>query len=371
MTRTKQVFVAACPDYDKARVEACVRQLFRQCGGVEPFLAKGRRVTIKPNLLMAREPQAATTTHPSLVEAVARLFVEAGASVTIADSPGGPYNEGAMARVYRLSGMEEAARAAGARLNRDYSSRKRRYKGEVQRQFDVIAPIAETDVVIDIAKMKTHSLTYFTGAVKNNYGVVPGLTKASYHQQNPGRTEFAKLLVDLCQCVAPDFSIIDGVEGMDGKGPSGGRVRRGGVLFASKNPFAADLAAMHHCGMDPERSPVHQYGARLGLVPGEYAGLEMLGDRVAPLAEPFVPAIRLKRNYPFINYLPARLRPALQRLLLPYPQISPRCIGCGACARACPGKALEVVEGRARLARDKCIQCYCCHELCPVKAIDL
>lgn len=371
MTNTKQVFFARCADYDKARVDACVRALFQQAGGVETFLEKGRRVVIKPNLLMARGPDTATTTHPAVVEAVARLLGEAGASVTIADSPGGPYNEGSMARVYKQCGMEAAARAAGAALNRDFSSRKRRYKGEVLRQFDVIAPIAEADVIINIAKMKTHSLTYFTGAVKNNYGVVPGLTKANYHSQNPGRSEFAKLLVDLCQCVTPDFSIIDGVMGMDGKGPSGGRVRQGGVLIASKNPFAADLAAMRHCGMDPERAPVHQYAARLGLVPGQCSQLELLGDKVEPLAEPFVPAIRLKHNYPFINYLPARLRPALQRLLLPYPQISARCIGCGACARACPGKALRVAEGKARLDAKKCIQCYCCHELCPVKAIDL
>lgn len=368
---TNKVYLAACQDYDKERVESCIRRMFNAFGGVEALLQKGKRVTVKPNLLMAREPEAATTTHPAVVEAVVRLLVEHGASVTIADSPGGPYNDLLMRRVYESSGMAQVAQATGARLNRDYSSRKRHYSGIRERDFDIIEPIAGADVIVNIAKMKTHGMTYFTGAVKNNYGTIPGLTKAAYHSQHPGRGDFAALLVDLCRCVAPEFSIIDGIEGMDGKGPSGGRPRQGGILIGSPNPFAADLAAMHHCGLHPKRAMVHQYGAEQGLVPAAYEGLELCGDQVEPLATPFVPAIRARHNRGFIHYMPKFLKPALERLLVPYPVFTDRCIGCGACVRACPGKALEICQGRAALEKNKCIKCYCCHELCPVKAIDL
>lgn len=363
------VFTAACSDYDKNRIADAVARIFDAQGGAQAFLKQGNRVTIKPNLLMAREPSAATTTHPALVEAVAKLFVEAGAQVTIADSPGGPYNELAMNRVYQSCGMEQVAQATGAVLNRDYSSH--RIQTPTGRAMDIIAPIYQADVIINLAKMKTHMLTYFTGAVKNLYGVVPGLTKAAYHSQHPGRQDFAQLLVDLCQWVQPAFSIIDGVEGMDGKGPSGGRVRQGGLLIGAVNPYAADLYAMGHCGLNPQFSPVYVLGRQRGLAPEGPEALQVQGDSIPKLAQPFLPGMRPRHNHNFIRYMPKALRPALEQLLVPYPKFAPSCIGCGACVRACPGKALEVIEGKARLDKAKCIKCYCCHELCPVKAIDV
>lgn len=364
-----EVYVAACSDYEEKRVEECIRRMFEDQGGAEVFLKKGKNVVIKPNLLMARAPEAATTTHPAVVKAVCRVFQEQGAKVTIADSPGGVYNKTALGRVYRFTGMERVSQETGAFLNWDFSSRKRRFQGLKQRNFDIIAPVAQADVVISIAKMKTHMMTYFSGGVKNLYGVIPGLTKAAYHSQHPGRQDFARLLVDLCRYVQPAYTILDGVEGMDGKGPSGGRVRHGGVLFGSQNPFALDLAAMEYCGLVPERSPVHQEGGKLGLVPFESRHLTLRGDSMEPLQPPFVPAIQQSGSR--FSWAPHFLRPWLERAANPYPHITSRCVGCGDCARACPRQALHVANGKAHLDKRKCIKCYCCHEMCPIKAIDV
>ena len=365
-----RVFAAACPESRPGDVKEAAARLLAAFGGAERFLQKGRRVLLKPNLLLAREPEGATTTHPEIVEAVAELFVEAGASVVIADSPGGPYNALTLSCVYRQCGMEEAARRAGARLNRDCSSRKVRFEGTKTREFDIITPVCQADVIINIGKMKTHMLTYFTGAVKNLYGTVPGLTKASYHSRMPGQQEFCRMLADLCRCVGPDLSIIDGIEGMDGRGPSGGRVRRAGVLLASENPFAADLAAMYLCGLRPERAPIHGFAAAQGWTPDDPAKLEWLGDPVAPLAEPFIPAAgKNRRCESVINRLPGPVRQPLRRVLVAAPQVTQRCIGCGKCARACPAHAIVIRGGRAEVRKRQCIRCYCCHELCPVRAV--
>ena len=362
------VCFAKCERYDPRAVEQGVERILAQYGGAEAFLKKGRRVVIKPNLLLARDPELATTTHPSVVEAAARAFVRAGAQVTIAESGGGPYNAVTMQRAYAACGMEAAAQASGAVLNRDPSHRTVTW-GE--RRFQIITPVAEADVVVSIAKLKTHMLTRYTGAVKNLFGTVAGLSKAEWHARLPGVDDFSEMLVDLCQCVAPDLSIIDGVVGMDGKGPSGGRARQAGVLIGSTDPYAADLAAMWYCGIDPGQAPVHRAAQRRGLAADSGEELELAGDPVQPLAEPFLPPVALRRSHSWLNYLPRPLREPLRKRIIPYPEFTRRCVGCGKCAQGCPQGAITLSEGRARLDRARCIQCYCCHELCPVRAVDI
>lgn len=361
-----QVFTAACPDYDQVR--AAVRRLLDGFGGAEAFLKKGKRVAIKPNLLMARDPETATTAHPAVVAAVAEAFVKAGADVVIADSPGGPYNAYRMGQVYKACGMVQAAAQSGAHLNHDFSHREVMFRG---RTLKMISPVADADTVISIGKAKTHMLTGFTGAAKNLYGCIAGLEKAAWHSRLPKIVPFCALLCDITECAAPALSIIDGVLGMDGKGPSGGRARKAGVLTASENPFAADFEMMRICGIDPSLAPLHKEAVRRGLVPADVNELTQLGDRVPPLDVPFVPAAKLKNSHALIGYLPRPLRTPLRRLLLPFPKFGTKCVGCGRCAEACPQHAIHVTDGHALVERRLCIQCYCCHELCPVKAVEL
>jgi len=363
------VFFAACEQYEAQRMQQAVSRILSHYGGAAAFLQQGKRVVIKPNLLMARAPAQATTTHPLLVETVARTFVQAGADVTIADSPGGPFREATLGRVYDLCGMTEAARGSGAVLNRDLSAVTVQYDG--RREFEVMRVLAEADVIIDLAKLKTHRMTYFTGAAKNMFGSIPGLGKAAMHSKLPGTEAFCNMLVDLCMCMKPALSIIDAVDGMEGKGPSGGTVRHGGALIASRNPFAADLAAMEFAGLDSRRSPVHTYAAARQLVPRHASELERCGDMLPPVSPPFAPPVETKSTWSVLEHLPGFIRRPLQEKLAPYPMFSDRCVGCGDCARACPRQAITVENRRAILKKSACIKCYCCHELCPIRAVEI
>ncbi len=364
-----KVFLARCEDYDYDRVEQNVRRIFDSFGGAEAILRGGKRVTVKVNLLLPKKPEDAATTHPAVAAAVAKYFVEAGAEVTIADSPGGPYNTLSINKVYDACGMREAARLSGAMLNTDMGSQVKTVETESgKRAFDLINPVVNADVVISVAKMKTHSLAYFTGAVKNMFGTIAGLNKAVYHANLPKVEDFSEMIVDLCRATAPAFSIIDGIVGMEGDGPSGGRPKHGGVIIGSDNPFAADVAAMRFCGLDENNSPIHRRAESIGLVSAEQ---EHIGDDAAPLADPFVPAMQDKVMWKAVARIPKPVSRIVGKHFRPYPVITDRCVGCGICAEACPGKALEVINKKAVLTKKKCIKCYCCHELCRIKAIDM
>lgn len=364
-----KVFLAKCQDYNFDSVERNVYRIFDGFGGAQAILKGGKKVTVKVNLLLPKKPEDAATTHPAVAAAVAKYFVEAGAEVTIADSPGGPYNTLTINRVYDACGMREAAERSGAVLNTDMGSQIKTFETESgKRAFDLINPVANADVVISVAKMKTHSLAYFTGAVKNMFGTIAGLNKAAYHANLPKVEDFSEMIVDLCRATAPAFSIIDGVIGMEGDGPSGGKPRHGGVIIGSCSPYAADVAAMRYCGLDENNSPIHRRAASLGLVSSQQ---ENIGDDIEPLEKPFVPAMQDKIMWKTVARIPKFISRLTEKHFRPYPIISDRCVGCGICAESCPGKALEIVNKKAVLTKKKCIKCYCCHELCRIKAIDM
>src|SRR5512139_2266836 len=101
------VSIVGCDGYETAAVDAAVRESLDHLGGMSRFVRPGMRVLLKPNLLAPRAPAEATTTHPAIVAAVARLVQEAGGVATLADSPGGPFVATLLKSVYAATGMDQ------------------------------------------------------------------------------------------------------------------------------------------------------------------------------------------------------------------------------------------------------------------------
>ena len=365
----KRVSLVKCKSYEQSEIDRAVHQILSHYGGAAA-LCSGKRVLIKPNLLMARAPRDFTTTHPGVVEAIAREFIAAGCEVTIADSCGGAYTTQILKRLYSVTGMEKVAEKTGAKLNFDTSSEERTYKnGKRIGEISVIKPVIDADFIISVAKLKTHGLAYYTGAVKNLFGVVPGLTKPMYHAKFPDKTEFCEMIVDLCELVNPDFCIIDGVVGMQGKGPSGGTAKEAGVLLGGKNLHAVDLAGVRVMGFSPEDVPTIVDAQSRGLIPESANELEYLGENPADYELKFAPPNSKVPGF-LIRLIPEKFRTLIGCLITPYPSINvKKCVGCGECARSCPMHMIEIVDKKAHINYDECVKCYCCHEMCPPKAI--
>ena len=372
-----QVYAASCPDYGQA--EACIRTLVEQMGGMGRFVRPGERIVLKANLLRAAPPESAICTHPAVVEAVAKLVKEAGGTPVICDSPGGALHKEAVLRsLYEKTGMAAAAAAAGAELSMDSSTRTVSLpEGKVLRQAEIITPVAEADGVIDLCKMKTHVLMSMTGAVKNLFGVIPGLSKVGYHATHPDHATFADVLLDLTGYVKPRLSLMDGILAMEGDGPgSSGTPRQAGLLLAAANPLALDTAAGAIMNLPRKDNPVLLAAERRGLTPCRMEDVELIGGTVEELrmADYKFPASTKSNLMDFLGPLARPAERLCKKALSQTPRIDgAKCVGCGICAKSCPGQAIAMTAPgkKARISQKACIHCYCCHELCPQKAVEL
>ena len=372
-----QVYAASCPDYEQA--EGAIRALVEQMGGMGRFVRPGERIVLKANLLRAAPPESAICTHPAVVEAVAKLVKEAGGTPVICDSPGGALHKEAVLRsLYEKTGMAAAAAAAGAELSMDSSTRTVSLpEGKVLRQAEIITPVAEADGVIDLCKMKTHVLMSMTGAVKNLFGVIPGLSKVGYHATHPDHETFADVLLDLTGYVKPRLSLMDGILAMEGDGPgSSGTPRQAGLLLASANPLALDTAAGAIMNLPRQDNPVLLAAERRGLTPCRMEDVELIGGTVEELrmADYKFPASTKSNLMDFLGPLARPAERLCKKALSQTPRIDgAKCVGCGICAKSCPGQAIAMTAPgkKARISQKACIHCYCCHELCPQRAVEL
>ena len=372
-----QVYAASCPDYGQA--EGAIRALVEQMGGMGRFVRPGERIVLKANLLRAAPPESAICTHPAVVEAVAKLVKEAGGTPVICASPGGALHKEPVPRsLYEKTGMAAAAAAAGAELSMDSSTRTVSLpEGKVLRQAEIITPVAEADGVIDLCKMKTHVLMSMTGAVKNLFGVIPGLSKVGYHATHPDHATFADVLLDLTGYVKPRLSLMDGILAMEGDGPgSSGTPRQAGLLLAAANPLALDTAAGAIMNLPRQDNPVLLAAERRGLTPCRMEDVELIGGTVEELrmADYKFPASTKSNLMDFLGPLARPAERLCKKALSQTPRIDgAKCVGCGICAKSCPGQAIAMTAPgkKARISQKACIHCYCCHELCPQKAVEL
>ncbi|QGG48621.1 DUF362 domain-containing protein [Heliorestis convoluta] len=364
---TKKDFVAvtACSSYEQLQIDKAVERLLSRLQITDSAIKKGMRIALKPNLVMAKEPERAITTHPALVESIGRILLEKGAIPFLIDSPGGPASQSALATLYERTGMKEVAQRLGIELCFDLSEVEVPLAGKSPiKKVYLLQSIVEADGLINFPKIKTHGQTGYTGAVKNLYGAIAGLRKAEYHFRLQDRAIFAQLLLDLNELLKPMLHIADGVIGMEGDGPTGGVPKPFGYLFASTSPYALDHYVLELIKLQGIETNL------LAQQRGLLQPYEVLSGGESIQEVPFRPAKSRQVNFAE-NYLPRPLAQIVSRRLRPLPRFhQEKCTGCRICLKSCPSQALTFAK-IPQLERDKCFGCLCCHELCPEGAVSI
>lgn len=364
------VAVIGCTSYDRVEVQEAVSRGLGLLGGAKAFVQPGERILLKPNLLLGRTPERAVNTHPSVFQAVATAFQAAGAKLSYGDSPGFGRPQAAAQRaglleIARELGIEPADFTGGETVSFP--------EGRQNKQFTIANGVLNADGIVSLPKLKTHGLTRITGAIKNQFGCIPGTLKLEFHARLPRVDLFSQMLVDLNRFLKPRLFIMDGIVAMEGNGPQNGTPCPMNVLLFSRDPVALDATACRLIGLDPKLVPPIQYGIEFEL--GTSENISYLGDAI----ESFVNREFVVNRRPLsTTEEPGRVNRMARRFVVPKPFIrAAKCTKCGTCVSVCPvdPKAVEF-RGAGRTAPpvhdyQRCIRCYCCQELCPEGAIEV
>jgi len=367
-----RVVIQRCTDYAFEQVVRSMRTCLEPLGGMSAFVQPGQRVLLKPNLLIGVAPEKATTTHPAVVEAAIILVREAGGEPFVGDSPG----VGTMAAALRAAGVQEVLERHDVAVA-DFTHEVVFECGDnvIARKISLAQALADCDVVISLPKLKTHVQMTFTCAVKNQFGLVVGARKSSWHFRLLERQALANLLIDINRIVAPVLTIVDAVVAMQGEGPSSGEPCPMNLLVAGTDVSAVDTVGCALTGLNPLRVPTIAAARERRWGATALDQIELLGVPLEQAAvTSFIHVASLKSLLNLVP-LPPRVLRWLSQLWAPRPRIdTARCIHCGACRKGCPvaPPAIDPERPPPRHVDDKtCIRCYCCHEFCPAKAIFL
>lgn len=271
-----QVSLTRAQNYDLNELRKHLEQVLEPLGGITSFVKPGDRVLLKPNLLTGSRPTKECTTRPELVYCVAQMVQAAGGKPFLGDSPA----FGSALGVAKANGLLPLAQKIGLPIVELHGHRYETH----QEDFDhlrISKEAMEADVVINLPKVKSHVQLTVTLGVKNLFGCVPGKMKAWWHMEaGKDSARFGSMLVETARMIDPNLTILDGIIGHEGNGPSGGEPKLLGILGASADVFALDRAMVDILGVDPVRVPTVAQSLRLGLCP------ERVEDITFPLLGP-------------------------------------------------------------------------------------
>ena len=362
-----KVSIVRAHDYDYAELYVAVGKGIELIGGLAKIVPPGSKVFVKINHLPPPSPaEKGIITHPVFVEVILDLLKEVGADITVGDDIQSGSGDG-----FQISGFRQMCQRAGVRLTnlREAGFVETVCNGHFLEKVYLSKIALDADVIINLPKLKTHSLCVFTGGVKNMYGNIPSGLRRKFHAEYMRSEDFSQVLTDIFSAIRPQLTIMDGIIAMEGEGPAAGNLRRLGVILTSQDTVAVDAVATKIIGLNPMDIHTTRYSDERGLGVGNLQNIEVIGERIDD-----VTVADFKPPASVVNTLARRMPRVLPRFILDQLSIKPsviehRCSGCSECEKICPVGAISISGEMAKIDYGICIQCMCCHEVCRFNAI--
>ncbi len=364
-----------CTQYDnkllKNKIIAGLKQIDFDLTGL-----KDKRVCLKPNLLMPSSPERAVTTHPELFRAVAEIVHDYTHNIIIIESPNffplkSTIKKAGLAATVNDLEIEVADITVTKALQFPLAHR---YKS-----IDISKAFFDVDYIINMPKLKTHGFTHYTGAVKNLFGTMPGLSKAQMHMKAPSQMEFCEFLLDLYGGLLNGFEkpkkfihIMDAVVGMEGEGPGpSGKPKKIGAVIVGDDAVALDYVAVNLVGLNLKKVFTITEGFKRGYGVKSPDDIQIKGETLKDMR---IIDFKASRSSVMGGIIWPLTSPTIKYIFIEKPV--PRadvCTLCYNCMKVCPAGAItKADEAKVPMYNyRKCIRCFCCMETCPEAAIYL
>lgn len=348
--------------YSEDEICRCYRELISYYNYLKDIIFKGDKVLIKPNIVA---PSQKATTDLTLLGCVIDSVLEIGAIPIIAESSGFEFST---EETFKILGLNILCQKKGVRLvNLDEEECIEVESGNpLVPQYILPKLIFEVDKMINMPRLKGHSLTKVTFSIKNLFGLLHRVTRRKIHATN------LELGISYLKYLIPvDFVLVDGLWNLSNAVYSDADYR--GVLLCGNDMTSVDICCCKIYGVDYRKIP-HIYNK------GEeekYSYNELSSIREFKTVEKDDVWYR-KQNIKYktmykIDIFASKL---FKRTIIPYfhyyggirPHIDKKkCKACGKCEKICPVQAIK----NKKISIERCINVRCmrCYEACPNKAV--
>jgi uncharacterized protein (DUF362 family) len=287
-------FIASVSDYGRDLSREILRGLKEL--GIKPLDIKDKKVLLKPNLVEPHRHLEHINTHPLVIRGAVEAFFSLGASEVIVAEGSGHRRDSLL--VLEESGLSDVLfqdRIAFVDLN-ESSVKKVKNLGNTSKLENLYFPddVLKADIIVSMAKMKTHHWAGVTLSMKNLFGVMPGIVygwpKNVLHWAG-----LQECIFDIAATLKPHLAIVDGIVGMEGDGPIMGTPIQSNVLVLGNNLPALDATCARIMGIEPEKIKYLKHSSgRIGSI--NESNIKQLGEKIR--------SVRI--NYQLLDHIPAQ-----------------------------------------------------------------
>lgn len=365
------VILKRIEQYDYDEIKQTIKQMFDHFNFLDELDSK-KSVFIKLNCVGPFAYNMGITTHPIILEAVLDIISQKTNRIIVGDNPAVKD----ITFTLKKCGLYDVINKYNASIIKgDDFITIENHNAKTYSKFEVSKQMIDVDYLINLPKLKTHSLAYMTCAEKNFFGLIYGLNKSAWHTKASSPLEFGEAINDLYGAFLEAYKnkhlihIADGIIGLEGEGPStGGKVKKANALIASTDAVALDSVACYVVHLDYNKLYINKIATSRGYGEGDINKINILGDNLSKFNDIHFLAPSDSLSNVGLRILQIRF---LKNMLLEHPTIDKnKCIKCGECTRICPPKTMVIKnKNYPTLKPINCIRCWCCAEVCPQNAI--
>jgi len=343
----------------------------------ELFKKPDLKVLLKPNILGAKEPKKAVTTHPEVLRAVIQWVKQFKPEKIIVAESSGTQKRGATEEAFEVSGLKKVCEEEKIEWTTFAKTPRKKYAIENPLILEEVVSsslLEEVDLIINLPKIKTHGQCTLTCCIKNMFGTLILGNKAQTHATYPTLEKFSSALADIYSVSNPQLTIIDGFYGMEGNGPSAGDIVKMDIILAGYDPVALDTLVCKIVDFNPKDIIHVQKAEQRGLGSSDLSKYEIHGDPIKSVKRKFKKPKTHMVSLPLPKSIAEYVGRVIFKSTIKFDK--DKCKLCGTCWKNCPVNAIsppaELKQGEfiPKWDKNKCITCYCCAELCPYEAVD-